>query len=191
MRTVTNRRSSNSNGDGISNHTSRDDRAINRRALYHRFHDQIRYPRSQRGAYTPGEDNRSPRGRAYASRRLERIRYSRRPADRPAGRNHHPPAPISIISKSRLPFARYNPTIRNIALVACSVGAEIWSREIATGKNAKTARSLDRAITRLVPPDCLVSPVPARAFLAMKQRREKKNRRSGMRMRTRKGGESF
>lgn len=110
----------------------------------------------------------------------------------PAGRNHHPPASISIISKSRLPFARYNPAIRNIALVACSVGAEIWSREIATGKNAKTARSLDRAITRLVPPDCLVSPVSERAFLTTRQgregEREKKPAISGMRMRTRKGG---
>lgn len=54
-----------------------------------------------------------------------------------------------------------------------------WSREIATGKNAKTARSLDRAITRLVPPDCLVSPVSERAFLTTRQGREGERKKIG------------
>lgn len=63
------------------------------------------------------------------------------------------------------------------------------------GKNAKAARSLDRAIIRLNPPDCLVSlDPPEKAFLTMGQERGKKTekkRQSRMRMRTRKGEESL
>jgi len=104
-RTVTNRCTSNSNGDGVSNHTSRDDHAINRRALYHRFHDQIRYPRSQRGAYTSRREKiieaRARARECIADARKDPATH----ADRPQPATITLPASISIISKSRLPFA--------------------------------------------------------------------------------------
>jgi len=137
--------------------------------LYHRFHDQIRYPRSKRGAYTSvEEDNRS--GRANTSRRLERIRYSRRAG----GRNHRPPALISIISKSRLPCA-IQPPIRNVGWLRavglrCGGSQDLVSPEIATSKNAKTTNA-DRCASSLmqlpgsVPPYGRSSPDSERTVL--------------------------